>query len=156
MLKYLQTALFGVALSACAAAPEANTSTNEVVEVKEVENVPHDKNMDSMDDKPDRIFAENAPSLMTLWQKQPGTAVYNNEGDIVGNLRLRPTVSVYEVKEGWSRIHPENNKWVKTSDLTDIKPDDVPIPRESTGLEDIDQEGVKRAVETGVRPGDQE
>ena len=60
---------------------------------------------------------------VTMWQKSPGTAIYNSQGVVVGGLRLQPSVTIYDIKEGWARIHADEDKWVQLSDLVDEKPE---------------------------------
>ena len=153
-MKALITAILtGFVLAACAAPTETD-----IVETA-VDTNQDAKPIQTLQAK-ETMMAESEVSEVTMWQKTPGTSVYNAVGEVVDNLRLFPSVTVFEVQdisgETWARIDKTQDKWVKLSDLDLEKPDGmIERPIDSNGMDRIDREALKRAVETGVRPGEQ-
>ncbi len=153
MMKSIALISLSLSLLACAA-----PSTNEAIEATPPTTQETAK-MTELNENNDQAKAYSDTDFIevTMWQKSPGTAIYNNKGEVVGSLRLRPSVTVYETNEGWARIDVIEDKWVKLSDLS-LEPVDGMLlrPVESNGMERINRDALKEALETGVRPGEQE
>jgi hypothetical protein len=143
----------GLMLAGCAAPAETDAVEATVDTTEDAKPIPIQQAKETMN-------AESEFTQIKMWQKTPGTSVYNAVGQVVDNLRLFPSVTVFEVQdisgETWARIDETQDKWVKLSDLASEKSDGmIERPIDSNGMDRIDREALKRAVETGVRPGEQ-
>ncbi|MEL6687896.1 MAG: hypothetical protein AAFP97_09765 [Pseudomonadota bacterium] len=58
----------------------------------------------------------------TFWVTQLNLPVFDNRGEIIDTLRLRPSVEVFEIRDGLGRIHPAEERWVVLKDLSLTKP----------------------------------
>lgn len=80
-------------------------------------------------------------SAKQYWVKRPGISVYNQDAQIIGSLRLRPQVTVFETRGEWGKIDSHEDKWVKLSELSDVKPDGLLLkPEDDNGLPNVSLE----------------
>lgn len=138
------TALSGLLLSNCthpAADVKTDAPANRVAE-KELASESNSAPMKTQD----RSSANTAESVQPMasqtdnsssfyWVKAVGTLVYNAGRQPVRSLRFQPKVKVIKELDGWGLIDAAHDEWVKMSDLTRQKPDDVlAAPDNATGL----------------------
>lgn len=149
VIKFMGLLGLSLSLAACAAAPEVSYDDTIAVEgTKPVETASVTNESQKM------LSEEKAPIIM--WQKKPSTSIYNAEGNVVGRLPLIASVTIFETKDGFARITESHDQWAKLSDLTTEKPERLlRRPTETNGMDRIDRDALKEALETGVRPGEQ-
>lgn len=77
------------------------------------------------------------------WVKAVGTLVYDAQRQFVRSLRFQPKVKILTQVDGWGLIDASQDEWVKMSDLTLQKPDNVLAePDNATGLPRVKIEDV--------------
>jgi len=85
------------------------------------------------------------------FQKQPNTSVYDLEGRVIKTLRFQSFVPVFLVEDNKAYINRRRTSWVDLSTLTSEQPATMSLPQGSTsnGLETLDREAIKDAIENG-------
>lgn len=77
------------------------------------------------------------------WVKAVGTLVYDAQRQFVRSLRFQPKVKILTEVDGWGLIDATQDEWVKMSDLTRQKPDNILSgPDNATGLPRVKIEDV--------------
>lgn len=138
------TALSGLILSNCthpAADIKADAPANQVAEkelASESKSAPmktQDRSSANAAESAQPMASQTGNSSSIYWVKAVGTLVYNTQRQPVRSLRFQPQVKVLKNVDGWGLIDVTKDEWVKMSDLTCQKPDDVlAAPENSTGL----------------------